>query len=79
MEIIDVAVNFFREHLVVAAVFGLLTLFLAVRYTKLVLGIVLLLLLLVAAYYGIMSMAGSGIGVKDKLLLKQKKQIEELR
>ncbi|MGW8272034.1 MAG: hypothetical protein ACWGN7_01460 [Thermodesulfovibrionales bacterium] len=79
MEILDLAVGFLRDHPVAAVVCGLIVLLLLVRYPKFILGIVLLLFLLVAAYYGIMSMATSGTTVKDKLLEKQQRQLEEVR
>jgi len=69
-------VSFAQNHTVIVIVIGLGLLFFIYRKPKLFLGLLFLTLFLAGVYYMIMSMAGSSLEQKKRLVHDEKKQFE---
>lgn len=78
-EIMSSIISFLMSNPIIAAVIGLLLLFLIFRKSKLFLTLLFFALILTAAFYLIMNMASSGVSKKERLIHKEDKKLEDLR
>lgn len=78
-EIRSSIISFLMNNPIIAAVTGLLLLFLIFRKSKLFLTLLFFALILTATFYLIMNIASLGVSKKERLIHKEEKKIEDLQ